>query len=108
MIKGSARSRPPKHVAEGGNRPELDAVGHTDLLNSFPAVLGALHFAIGGNTPEGYGRANPQFVLLAECPHPAHRRWRAMRGLPDGLQLKSRLSPARPPPSLHRYLLLRS
>ena len=46
MKEGSARAACPNIVAEGGNRLELDAVGDRDLLKGFPAVRGALHFAI--------------------------------------------------------------
>ena len=46
MKEGSVVAARPNIAGEGGNRPEFDAAGNMDLLERFPSVHGALHFAV--------------------------------------------------------------
>ena len=46
MKECPARTARPDIIAEGGNRAELDATRDMDLLEGFPGVRRALHFAL--------------------------------------------------------------
>jgi hypothetical protein len=65
--QGAARAACPNIVAEGGYRPEFDAVGNVDLLEGFPSVRRALHFTIRCNAPKGSRQTSAQFELLVGC-----------------------------------------
>ena len=74
MEEGTARATCPNIVAAGGNGLESGAGSDRNKLKGLPAVRGALHFAIGGNTPERGGRASHKFHHLARCRHFTHAR----------------------------------